>query len=79
MKGVHLHLKWKKNEKLTVGGPCADTNKDFPKDYREIWESNWQSVHLLHSPTISIAFSFYFSSANNIMREKLHHFNNKTK
>lgn len=31
MKGVHLHLKRKKNEKLTVRGPCADTNKDFPR------------------------------------------------
>lgn len=35
MKGAHCICRGKKKEKLTVGGPCADTNKDFPKDYRE--------------------------------------------
>lgn len=65
-----LHLR---KENLTVGGAMC-------RHKRGTQESNvWQSVHLLHSPTVSIAFSFYFSLANNIKRKKLHHIDNKIK
>lgn len=62
----------KKMKKLTVGGPCADTNKDFPQ--RLMGNQGFKDLAIgpLTSLTYStaIAFSFYFSSANNIMREK---------